>query len=443
MNHHLNNFHFWNESDDKVFIENNLSRAFALCLKTSGFFLNEFIRRIVSEEDHHYLFATLTSDTKCAIDIQIDTGTIERENYRTVYAVAMTTNRQLDMSDFFRQPEFADKKNITDIFIGIKDIAIIVEVKRTSEDCKAQLYKQVLPFINGAAKTAIDVKPVPCSWQDVVVLMERVKHVQQLLSQDPHIISDFLEFGEMRYPDWFEPKPFNTLSFTHNGSEQLKQRLKQALVGVSRIAGDEFQLLPYDDRLGITLPFGWVSEFQPYFAHNDDLRVDCVECRIWPANTKAQGNAVFTGKSLDWAKRKTLKIGGEEYRLGIKYEVKLSHFNGYITSVEFSETDTIKPLHTLENYKMQSGKWERPSWSELERFLDEHFKPEFRWREQCGWAENFFDTDRSYLTMSLGFVVTALIPFSMFKSLDKKETDITKVSELLWKTVQAFKNLID
>ena len=100
-------------------------------------------------------------------------------------------------------------------------------------------------------------------------------------------------------------------------------------------------------------------------------------------------------------------------------------------------------MHTLENYKTQSGKWERSSWSELERLFDEHFKPEFRWREECRWAENFLDTDRSYLAMSLGFVVTASIPFSVFRSLDKKEADITKVSELLWKTVQAFKNFIN
>ena len=84
MNHHLNFFRFFNESDEKEFIENNLSRAFALCLKTSGFFLNEFIKDIVSDEDHRYLFGTLTSDTKCAIDIQIDTGAIEKENYKTV-----------------------------------------------------------------------------------------------------------------------------------------------------------------------------------------------------------------------------------------------------------------------------------------------------------------------------------------------------------------------
>jgi hypothetical protein len=442
MNHHLNFFRFFNESEETEFIENNLSRAFSLCLKTSGFFLNEFVKRIVSEEDHRYLFSVLTNDTKCDIDIQIDTATIEKENYKTAYVVAMTTDRKLDIGDFFEQAEFADKKNVTDIFISIKDIAIIIEVKRSGEDCKAQLYNQALPFIKCAVNGAIEVKPVCCSWQDVVSLMERVKHVQKLLSQDAHIISDFLELSEIRYPHWFEPKPFITLPFTHNGNPQLTQRLKQGLAGVCRIAGDDYQLLPYGDRLGISLPFGWVSEFIPYFSHSDSDGVDYVECCIWPANTKAQGYSVFTGKSLDWVKKRVLLVGGAEYPLSVEYEVKFSHFNGYITGIRYLETDIVKPLHTPENYRTQSGKWNRASWSSLERLFDEHFEPDFRWREHCGWAEKFLDTDRSYLTMSLGFVVTALIPFSKFKSIDKKDADITNVSELLWKVVLAFNDLI-
>jgi len=44
MNYHLNVFRFFNESPETVFIENNISRAFALCLATDGFFLNEYIK---------------------------------------------------------------------------------------------------------------------------------------------------------------------------------------------------------------------------------------------------------------------------------------------------------------------------------------------------------------------------------------------------------------
>jgi len=98
------------------------------------------------------LFSSISSDTKCVIDIQIDTATIEKENFNTVYAVAMTADRKLNMDDFFAQPQLSDKKNITDILITIKDIAVVIEVKRSGEDCKAQLFNQVLPSLKILSK---------------------------------------------------------------------------------------------------------------------------------------------------------------------------------------------------------------------------------------------------------------------------------------------------
>ena len=111
MNNRLNIFRFFNESTEKEFIENNLSRAFSLCLTNNSLFLNEYIKGIIKPDDYEYLFASISSDTKCVIDIQIDTANIEKENYRTVYAVAMTSDSKLKMDDFFSQPEHADKRN--------------------------------------------------------------------------------------------------------------------------------------------------------------------------------------------------------------------------------------------------------------------------------------------------------------------------------------------
>lgn len=444
MDHHLNVFRFFNESTEKEFIENNLSRAFALCLTTNAFFLNEYVKGIVSDHDYHYLFSSISSHTRCTIDIQVDTATIEKENYKTVYAVAMTSDPELDMRDFFSQPKFSGKKNITDIFVAVKDIAIIIEVKRSGEDCKAQLYNQILPFIKGAPEDKIAVKPKGYSWQAVVVLLEKVKHVQHLVSQNSKIIADFLELSEVKYPEWFEPKPFSTIPFLAEGKTpnhaQLEKRMRQALGGVSRIAGDDYQLLPY--RLGISVPFGWASEFVTYFVHCEEEIADYLEFNIWPANTKQQGWSVFD-KPLDWTKKQALAVGGKEYKLSIEYEVKLCHYNRYVTGIEYSESDILKPLHAYENFINESGKWTSDKWKDLERLLDEHFKPEFEWRKQCDWSENFTNTDRSYLTMSLGFRVRASIPYSKFQSLDKKDADITKVSNLISKIVSAFKGLIN
>ena len=120
----------------------------------------------------------------------------------------------------------------------------------------------------------------------------------------------------------------------------------------------------------------------------------------------------------------------------------LCHFNGYITGIQFRDGDVKKPLHTAENFYNHSGKKTRNQWKQLDQFLDEHFKPEFDWRKQCDWEENFVNTDRSYLTISLGFVVSVSIPYAKFKSLDKRDADIPRVSELLWKTAKALKGLI-
>ena len=122
MNNHLNLFRFFNDSTDTVFIENNLSRAFALCLYNDSLFLNEYIQSIVKEEDYSYLFSSIGSDTKYSIDIQIDTGNIERESYKTVYAIAMTADRNLDMTDFFSQTVLPGKRNITDIIFNTEQL---------------------------------------------------------------------------------------------------------------------------------------------------------------------------------------------------------------------------------------------------------------------------------------------------------------------------------
>ena len=436
MDYHLNIFRFFNESTEKEFIENNLSRAFSICLANSSFFLNEYIQAIVTEEDYEYLFSSISKDTKYLIDIQVDTETIEKESFRKIYAVAMTSDKNLDMGDFFNQPEFKGKKNITDITISIKDIAIIIEVKRTGEDCKAQLYNQVLPFIN----EDYNVIPKRFSWQEIVKLMEKIKHVQHLVSKSSVFISDFLQLSEIRFPDWFEPKPFNVLPFSSQyGNQayiQLAKRMRQAL------SASKYDLLGYTDRLGISVPFGWSSEVIPGFHSYKSDPKDYIAFYIWPGNTKQQGYQIFN-KSLDWQNKKTLSIDNIEYDLEIVHNVKLCHFNRYVSGINFTDHDVIKPLHTSDNFYNQSGKWNNNKWDDFEKLLDEHFKPEFKWREHCNWTDNFINTDRSYFTMSLGYEVCVFIPYNYIQSIDKNEKDIVNVSEFINKVADAFETLMN
>jgi hypothetical protein len=445
MNQHLNVFRFFNEDQSPIFIEKNLSRAFAICLTHESFFLSEYIRHIVSDEDYKYLFSSVDADTICSIDIEIDTGNnIEKENYKRVYAVAMTSDRNLSMDDFFnRTLSNEEKRNVTDIFIGIKDIAIIVEVKRTWEDCKQQLFNQLWPFYSDKNRFSVDAKRF--SWAEVIGIMEKIRHVNQLNQKSSVFINHFLELSGARFPEWFEPKPFNVIPFSTQAGAvntiQLDKRMQQALAGVSSLAGDQYQLLPYNDRLGITIPFVWATELIPGFALYPDNPKECVTFYIWPGNTKQQGYSIF-GRSLEWMNKTALAIDGEEYQMEITYNVKLSHRMGkYVSGINFDDKDVFKPLHTRDNF-YKSGRWARDSWPEFEQFMDEYFRPEFDWRKGCDWDKKFLQSDRSYLFMSLGFEVAVFIPYSKFKAIDKTESDVVKVSEFIRKIALTYQSLI-
>lgn len=437
MNPHLNLFRFYNESQENQFIENNLSRAIAICLKYDSLFFYEMVRKIVNREDFDYLFSTIGKDDKVEIDMQIDPNNIDRENYSKIYAVALTTERTLSMDDFFIQPEIEKQNNFTDIILMVKDIAIIFEVKRTGEDCKTQLFNQVLPFIKEKEKYQIIPKHI--TWKEILHVMENVMHTQLVTKSPSYLLNDFIHTCQFRFPSWFESKPFKYLKFSSKlGSSDhtlLMNRIKEALIGTG------YELLPYNDRLGISLKIDWASELIPSFETSDTNKEAFVVFYIWPGNTKQQGYSVFN-KSLDWTAKEALMIDGKDYPLYIYSHLKFCHFNRYVSNINFEPDELKKPLFTPENFYKHSGKIKEKDWDNFAKFLDEYFIESMDWREQCGWHENFLDSDRTYFTVSFGYEVAVNIPFKEFQELDKKEDDIQKVSKKILSVLAAFQNMI-
>lgn len=436
QNHHLNLFRFFNESDQKQFIENNLSRAFAICLQNNSLLFSEFIKTLVDVSEYESLFNIIDKDTQCLIDIQVDpSSSIELESYTKVYAIALTSET-IDMGDFLTQPKYDDKRNRTDIFIGIKDIAFVIEVKKHGENCKAQLYNQIVPFINNerdpSKQTEIIAKSV--SWQQITRLMENTRNVQRLTQQHSPFLSDFLGLSERQFPHWFNPKPFNSIALVKENISQLQKRMRQALADV----GQSYQLLPFSDRFGISVPFGWAGEILLDFANYPFGSY--IVFYIYAANTKQQGYPIFNG-NLDWVNRSSLRINNIDYKLETNYEIKLCHFNKYISGIQFRKDDTVKEIHTKDNFYHQSGKWHRNAWKDLEKFLDDHFKPEFNWREKCKWNDYFINTERNYLTMSIGYSSALFIPYSDFTIIDKNDADVGKVTDFLKSIIEGLKNM--
>lgn len=432
-NHHLNVFRFYNESSNQEFIENNLSRAFALTLKNNNLFLNEYLKSIVSDEDYKYLFGHFSNDDELKIDLQIDTDSIKGESYRTVYAVALTSNRKIDFSNFLTLQN-REKKNITDILILIKDIAIIIEVKRTAEDCKQQLFDQVYSFIKIA-------KPVSTPWQSVIRLMEKVSNIERISGKQCIFLSDFIQLSEIRNPHWFEPKPFAFSPFSTKLGEVNYENIVQRLTQI--LGQSKFELLPYNDRLGIAIPYNWAREILVSLRMIQNRNYIVFGC--WPGNTKSQGYHVYDRFAPDWMNKKILVIDGKLYETDIAYNVKLCHFNKFITGFTFRNSDlkdNNRKAHTPNNFRGQSGKWEENDWNKLEFFFDDYLKPEYDWRKKCDWQGCFLNTDRSYLTMSLGFEVFTFVPYNELQEIDKNEDDISQITAKINEICEGLINLI-
>jgi hypothetical protein len=270
--------------------------------------------------------------------------------------------------------------------------------------------------------------------------LEKINHLQILSRQHSVFISDFLQLSEIRFPEWFEPKPFNVLPFSNQHRttkyNQLAKRMRQAL------ASSKYELLGYYDRLGISVPYGWASEIIPEFQYYENSKdKEFVTFNIWPGNTKQQGYQIFN-KSLDWHKKTSLTVCDKEYEIEIAFSIKLCHFNRYVSGINFYPKDILKSINTADNFYNKSGKWNRDRWSELEFFFDEHFISEVDWRSRCGWADNFLNSDRNYLTMSIGYEVCMFIPYSELKRIDKTEADIKNLSDFINDIADSYKKLL-
>jgi hypothetical protein len=438
MNPHLNLFRFFNDAGQQQFIENNLSRAFAICLNNDPLFFSHYIQSIVSGEDYDYLFSVFSKDSGYCVDIQQEMSSVNIEGIRKVYAIAMTTEK-MNMDDFSQQKVFQNQdRHITDVWILIKDIALVIEVKRNAADCKAQLYNQVYPFMQSASKP--EILPISYSWPELIGIMEKVSTLHKLLNRQSIFVEDFLRLSERRYPEWFPSKPFGVLKFSADQSSpeyfQLMKRLKQCIMQ------SRYELLGYSDRLAISVPCGWANEVQPGFQAYGETIKECLAFYIWPGNTKGQGYYIYN-KPMDWLQKNHLTVGEHDYDLEIDYNIKFTHFNRYVCGLTFSPDDLNGPLlHTSENFREISGQWFREQWREFETFLNEYFPAAFDWKGKCQWKENFVDSDRSYFTCSFGFEVAVFIPYAEFSIIDRRDLDVTAVAAKLSAIMDALKKLI-
>lgn len=453
MNRHLNLFRAFSQEQSKENIEDNLSRALVLCLKHNDLFFHEFIQTILLEsknqEDYDYLFANPSEKDQAEIDIQIDVTTLNENEFKRIYAISVTTEN-LSMLDFFNYSFNGHKKYtpITDIFISINDIAFVFEVKRWGEDCRQQLYNQIFKLTTKDQKEDSKsiqqipnqeiVVPLSLDWKRIMTLATIANNFCNIVNSPNQFLKDFIGLVQSFNTNWLPITPFASIPNTPNMDAKRNQRLIAAINNVPEF----MEPLNYNDRSGFGVNFGWAKEILPYFERDSKGNLS-LNVYIWPGNTKGQGWKVFYSEKVDdLYNNKEVVINGKPFQLKIEHEIKFSHFNRYVSELDFKSSDTLLDLVTTENFEKYSGKYNREEWPKLEAFFDNHFKKEFNWREVCKWDEKFVNTNRNYLTLSIGYQISTIIPYDYLQEIDKKEKDLDSVSNLFVQVYDFYKNLL-
>lgn len=427
MNRHLNIFHSYAReySDNKL--ENDLTRALAICLQEDNVFLNTILKTILSKKDYESLFTDMAGETRVSIEIQKNVESLEAFN--KLYAVSIT-GIEMNEEEFSVQTKSSESKEyITDLVILTNDIAIIVEVKPNDVSCTPQLAQQAHKSIEDAEINFSDVIPRDLNWKKLMATAVQVSNFNRASGSGSRFLNDFIQFIREHNHAWLPVAPFSSLSNSIEKKQAYIKRLNAALSSIS----EQHPSLEYNDRIGLKLNLPWAQEivFNLSNYHSNQAAL-CFG--FWPGNTKGQGSRMFSeiGKK-DWKPPKTICLQGHEFEVIWGYEIKFCHFNGYVTNVVINDSN-VKPgkkILSRDTHHTFTGKYDRADWSNLEKFLDDFLLDSFDWRKASNWEKHFINTGRNYLTLSIGYEIETIVPVSYLQQIDTSQDDLTKLTDLI------------
>ena len=436
QNTHLNLFRHYAASEDQQVLENNLTRALALCLQHDTLFLYALLSSIVGEAElRSHLNLT---DSQDSLEVDVQQSVRNLGSYATIYAVALT-EANLNAAGYDTLTAWRNDSPITDLTIRYKDVLVLVEVKRTSEDCLAQLKGQVEAYQEAQGDDRVStVQAKSLSWAQVVRMATNTRNLHQLTGHPSPYTSDFVQFIQYHFPHWDEVLPFKSIPFAR-GEAINAAALDKRMHYIQQQAFTD-RLKWFNERVAMPIDVNWASEVitRPVL-HGEQ---GYIGVNVWPGNTKGQGGWLFY-KSLDWTNRRTLEVNGRTYTLHLEQYLKFSHFNRWVFQIPVPavEDGQTNYFHTTDAFERYAGKWKRPDWSELEEMLAADIKD---WpTHKPNWLENFVDTERNYADIALGFQITVLLPYEELQRIDTTTERWEPVANTLQAVIAAMQELID
>ena len=98
MNRHLNLYKTYTKTNRSHQLENDLTKALAICLQEDTLFFHEVLKGILSADHYNQIFESFETEITVTIDIQKETSKVN--GFEHIYAVGLSESQ---LSDFWSQ----------------------------------------------------------------------------------------------------------------------------------------------------------------------------------------------------------------------------------------------------------------------------------------------------------------------------------------------------
>lgn len=428
MNSHLNIFNTYSKESRQYQLENDLTRALAICLQENTLFFNQVLHAILPNEALKALFSTL--EAKNEITISIQKRSSEITNFEKLYAVSLS---EYEMSiESFKAQKFQKKFDpICDIVLIINGIVIIIEAKRDNLDCTAQLYNQAFNICKNIGDVEMEnlVTPVDLNWTKLMEIAVKVYSFEIACGSSNRFLNDFIHLVRAHNFKWLPEPPIFALSAEN--TKEIERRIESAINELH----DSKKLLKlnYRDRLGLLFDRPWAQEVLFRVSEKGELHIN-----IYPGNTKAQGDHIFNN---DPKPKKFIYLDKKEYQISKLYHIRFSG-QGYISGLWFTQEDLQEELYTKTNFIEYCGRKSRDDhWKAIEILFNKSFKTSYDWKGHCGWETKFIQSNRTRFDMSFGYDLSVVIPFQELRGRDQNKSDLTGLTNLISAVVSEFRTI--
>lgn len=433
MNRHLNIFNFFNGSN-LDYLEDNLSRAFALCLKYDEVFLHKILKFVLSNDKYSEVFDNKSAGCKIEVDLQNRVN--ELKDFENIIGVACSG---IEIIDFENTVARETNSPETDVCVFINETCVLFEFKKTSEDCAAQLKCQVENVKQNCPKT-VKTRYLDLSWNKIIRIILDISSQRQ--KENP-FTADFVKFLE-NFPHWFPTRLMRNIPFPKDEADPNYYYLNSRLNEIKKQIYGEDKTKEYIgrfNRLIISVDFGWINEIgiEPMGRNGKDFLV----IRLHIGDTKQQGKNFF--RKNPQGVILTKEISG--YQTEISPYIRFSHFNSALVWLR-PTIEESKNTHNLNFFDKFAGKHQREEWHTIKKTFETHI---FDWKNKCyipnwkglsNWDEKFEYSNRSHFDLSMGILLEVFLPYEECQKLDNIE-DNSALSDKFRLVIGEIRKVID